>query len=101
MKFSEGGYRLRPGVSAVFPKRLYEWIASEDALTLTAIDQPEGVPCEGVLLTVRLSSPLPDVVRVQMWHHRAGAQTCPQGAIIFTAILNISRCNRWKRWWMY
>lgn len=71
MKFTDGNWLLQPGVQAHYPAEAYD--VSEESGTLT-VDAPcrkirhRGDTLQGPVLTVRLSSPLPDVIRVRIEH---------------------------------
>lgn len=77
MKFTDGYWRMRPEVTPYFPAQVYDLETSADALTIYA-------PCRRInhradtlnvaTLTVRFSSPMENVIRVQMTHFK-GART--------------------------
>ncbi|HEV2473773.1 MAG TPA: hypothetical protein VGS41_13945, partial [Chthonomonadales bacterium] len=72
MKFTDGNWMMRQGVHARYAAEVYEANVERSALLLTATTRPirhRGDTLEGPLLTVRLSSPCRDVVRVsiQRW----------------------------------
>jgi len=73
MKFTEGLWRMRPGVTPYYPVQVHEVKAEPDSLTvygatrrITHRGDTIGLP----LLTVRFSSPMPNVIRVQIYHHK-------------------------------
>ncbi|MGC8831949.1 MAG: alpha-xylosidase [Thermoproteota archaeon] len=73
MKFSEGFWRMRPGVIPHYPVQVHEVEVEPDSLTvyaatrrLTHRGDTIGLP----LLTIRFSSPMPNVIRVQIYHHK-------------------------------
>ncbi|GMA57415.1 alpha-xylosidase [Alicyclobacillus sacchari] len=71
MKFSDGNWLTRKGVSVHAPALVHEAVIEHDAITLYAPCKPihhRGATLDGPLLTIRLSSPMPDVIRVQVQH---------------------------------
>lgn len=71
MKFTDGNWMMRPGVTAYYPAQAYEVEASEKTLTVHApvsTVHNRGNTLQGPLITVRFSSPIPDVIRVQVSH---------------------------------
>jgi alpha-D-xyloside xylohydrolase len=76
MKFTNGYWQMRPGVTPHAAAHVYDVQVEEDALTLYAPTrrvEGRGDTLNIPLLTVRYSSPVENVVRVQVWHHK-GAQ---------------------------
>jgi alpha-D-xyloside xylohydrolase len=80
MKFSDGYWRTRSGVVLHSPVHVHEVKVEPDALIaygptrrLTHRGDMLGVP----MLTVRFSSPLPNVIRVQLFHHKGIQPTKP------------------------
>src|SRR5579859_910722 len=71
MKFTDGYWRLRPGVTAHYPAQAYDVEAGGDRLTIYApartIGQ-RGDTLNTALLTVELWSPLEDVIGVRLTH---------------------------------
>src|SRR5579859_4634194 len=71
MKFTDGYWRLRPGVTAHYPAQAYDIEAASDRLTIYApartIGQ-RGDTLNTALLTVELWSPLEDVIGVRLTH---------------------------------
>jgi len=71
MKFTDGNWMMRPGIKAHYAAEAYEVQDDGDALTILAPCQAirhRGDTLQGPALTVRLSSPLPGVVRVRVDH---------------------------------
>jgi alpha-D-xyloside xylohydrolase len=71
MKFSDGYWRMRSGVTAWHPVEAYDVSESHDALTIYAPTrkiETRGHTLGGPLVTIRLSSPMPDVVSVRLTH---------------------------------
>jgi alpha-D-xyloside xylohydrolase len=72
MKFTHGAWQLARGVTATPIKRLYDYRIEDGTLWIAALDRHgnEGSDrFEGLVLQVRVTSPLPDVLRVQVTHH--------------------------------
>src|SRR6476469_798515 len=73
MKFTDGYWLMRPGVRAHFPAQVHEVEIEPDALTAYGATKRlnhRGDTLEGPLVTVRFSSPLPNVIRVQIYHYK-------------------------------
>lgn len=73
MKFTDGYWKIRAGMTAYFPAQVHEIEIEPNALTVygptkklhhraDTLDQP--------VLTVRFSSPMENVLRVQIYHHK-------------------------------
>ncbi|MCW3493489.1 alpha-xylosidase [Microbacterium sp. SSM24] len=81
MKFTDGFWQLRPGVTALYAQEAYDvWesAATADGPGLvitapTAVIAKRGDTLNRPVLTVTLSSPLEGVVRVRVAHHEGGA----------------------------
>lgn len=77
MKFTDGFWQLRPGVTAVYAQEAYDiWktdaAADGEGIVITAPTQVidrRGDTLNRPVLTVTLSSPLEGVVRVRVSHH--------------------------------
>jgi alpha-D-xyloside xylohydrolase len=80
MKFTDGFWQLRPGVTALYAQEAYDiWTtdAAADGAGLvvtapTAVITRRGDTLNRPVLTVTLSSPLEGVVRVRIAHHEGG-----------------------------
>ncbi len=73
MKFTDGIWQIRPGVSAQYAAQAYDVLAGERDLTISApttVINQRGATLNRRLLTVRLTSPLPGVVGVRIENHR-------------------------------
>lgn len=80
MKFTDGFWQLRPGVTALYAQEAYdiEATTAPDGAALvvtapTAVIAKRGDVLNRPVLTVRLSSPLEGVVRVRVSHHTGRA----------------------------
>ena len=80
MKFTDGFWQLRPGVTALYAQEAYDIdqtdaAADGDGLVVTApttVIATRGDVLNRPTLTVTLSSPLEGVVRVRIAHHTGG-----------------------------
>lgn len=80
MKFSDGYWRMKPGVNAFFPVQVCHVKVEEDALTVYAAPRRIEHRWETLnipLITVRFTSPMENVIRVQVWHHRGAVPRRP------------------------
>jgi alpha-D-xyloside xylohydrolase len=71
VKFSDGYWQLRSGVSARYPTQVYDVIADSDSLTVYAPTRPirqRGDGLNQAMITVRCSSPAADVLSVSVSH---------------------------------
>lgn len=77
MKFTDGFWQLRPGVTALYAAEAYDVVATERTpdgagLVVTAptkVIESRGDTLNRPVLTVTLSSPMEGVVRVRIAHH--------------------------------
>jgi alpha-D-xyloside xylohydrolase len=83
MKFTDGYWRIRPGVQAFYPAQVYDVETGPGSLTIYAPTRRvlhRGDTLGGPLLTVELSSPMPDVIRVKLTHFSGSTSHSPQFA---------------------
>jgi alpha-D-xyloside xylohydrolase len=80
MKFTDGFWQLRPGVTALYAQEAYDILQTETVdgpglvvTAPTAVIAKRGDVLNRAVLTVTLSSPLEGVVRVRVAHHEGGA----------------------------
>jgi alpha-D-xyloside xylohydrolase len=81
MKFTDGQWILQPGVSAFYPAEVHDVATQGESLVIHAPTRPikhRGDTLGGPLLTVTLSSPMDDVVRVRLEHFVGAADRNPQ-----------------------
>ncbi len=79
MKFTDGFWHLRPGVTAAYAQEAYDITPAEDSIVVHAPARQivaRGNVLNQPLLTVTLSSPLEGVARVRVEHHQ-GVQRSP------------------------
>ena len=85
MKFSDGYWRMRSGLTVWHPVEAYDVCASVDALTIHAPTRKiehRGHTLGGPLVTIRLSSPLPDVVAVRLTHFEGEVPRKPDFGVV-------------------
>ena len=81
MKFTDGQWLLQPGVTAHYAAEARSVAAEDGKLVVHAPVRPirdRGDTLQGPLLTITLSSPLPDIVRVRIEHFTGGLARGPQ-----------------------
>jgi alpha-D-xyloside xylohydrolase len=79
MKFSDGYWMMRPGVHASYPAGVLDVVTGPDSLTVHAPTQRirhRGDLLQGPAITLTFTSPMPDVIGVELTHF-AGEQ--PKG----------------------
>lgn len=72
---------MQPGVRAFYATEVYEFTAEENALNVIVATRPvygRGSLLDGPVLTMRLSSPIPGVIRVNVTHFAGAAERSPQ-----------------------
>jgi alpha-D-xyloside xylohydrolase len=80
MKFTDGYWQYRPGVAPHFPVHVYDVEVEANALVVYGTTRRlthRGDVLNIGLLTVRFSSPAPDVIHVQMNHHKGQRPSSP------------------------
>jgi alpha-D-xyloside xylohydrolase len=73
MKFTDGFWQLRPGVTALYAQEAYDVEAGEHSLTVTAptaVIVSRGATLNRPTMTVTLTSPLPGIIGVRIEHFR-------------------------------
>lgn len=81
MKFTDGYWQMRAGVTPHFPAQVHEVEVEPDTLTVycpTRRLTHRGDVISLPLLTLRFSSPLPNVIRVQICHHQGRRPKKPE-----------------------
>ncbi len=84
MKFTNGQWLMRDGVTAAYPTSARRVTADEQRLEVLAPTFPvrhRGDLLKGPVLTVELSSPQPDVIAVQVTHFAGGHAAGPDFAV--------------------
>jgi alpha-D-xyloside xylohydrolase len=80
MKFTDGYWGFRPNVTPHFAVQVSDITVEADALIIYGSTRRlthRGDTLNTGLLTVRFSSPLPDVIRVQIYHHLGQRPSTP------------------------
>jgi alpha-D-xyloside xylohydrolase len=80
MKFNDGHWRILPGIEAIFPTSVVDVQVESDALIVTGYDravQSRWDYLDGAAVTARFSSPMPNVVRVQLTHFKGRRERLP------------------------
>ncbi len=81
MKFSNGCWLLREGTEGFFPAQAYFVDVSEKEVSICAPTHPieeRGATLEGPNLTLRITSPAPEVFRIQACHYAGVQPSSPQ-----------------------
>jgi len=97
MKFRDGYWLLRDGVRALYPAVVHRVTATDDTVTVlapTAVPQDRSQMHDLVALTIELSSPTVDVIRVRVTHHAGGRAKGPVFPIFPGEAPGVSRGGR-------
>ena len=81
MKFRNGHWLYKEGYACFSPKQVYEITREDGALELcapTSLITGRGDTLEGINLTIRVTAPMPDVIRIQTWHHLGAVRKGPE-----------------------
>lgn len=81
MKFTDGYWQIRQGNTPYYPVQVHEIETDSDSLVVYGATKRlnhRGDTLNLPLLTVRFSSPMPNVIRVQMVHHKGGKPRMPR-----------------------
>ena len=84
VKFTDGYWQLRRGVQARYPAEAYDVTAEPDALTVYAPTRritTRGDTLNEPMVTVRCTSPAPEVIAVEITHFAGGRPRFPQFAL--------------------
>ena len=84
MKFFDGNWLVKEGVTPHFAAEAYDAVVDGDRVALYCPDRPIGDRADtvdGGLLTIRLSSPFEDVLRVRISHFEGGPERGPRFAL--------------------
>ena len=80
MKFTDGFWHIRPGNTPYYASEVHKTIIESNALTVQAATkklETRGNTLDQPLLTVRYSSPMEGIIRVQLTHHKGGLPRKP------------------------
>ena len=81
MKFTDGHWLMRPGVTPAYPVEVLDVAETPEGLRVLAPTYPVQSRRDlqsGAVLTVDLTSPMPDVVGVRVTHHAGSAKKTPR-----------------------
>lgn len=81
VKFTDGNWLMLPGVQAQSPMTVYDVEASDRELTIFAPTRRihhRGATLDGAVISIKLFSPMPDVIGVRIYHHRGSKGQGPE-----------------------
>ena len=81
MKFQNGCWLLKEGFASFSPQQIYDSRIAEEEVVLcapTAVVRGRGNTIDGINLTLRVTAPMPEVIRVQVWHHKGTVKRGPE-----------------------
>lgn len=81
MKFHNGCWLFKEGYGCFSPQHVYEVRKNTDEVVLcapTSRIMHKGDTLGGINLTVRITAPMPEVIRVQTYHHKGVADRGPK-----------------------
>ncbi len=84
MKFTDGYWLLREGVTAAHPAEVLDVVESDDALEIHAPTRPirsRGDLMTGPVMTLRAHTPMPDVIGLTLTHFAGGQPRGPEFGI--------------------
>lgn len=80
MKFNNGCWLMKENCECFSPAQVYFTKVEEDAVTICAPTIPiahRGATLGGINLTIKITAPYPEVLRVQTWHHMGRQEKAP------------------------
>jgi alpha-D-xyloside xylohydrolase len=84
MKFSDGQWLTRKGFQIISPVEVHDVETDEQSLTVFGPPRPikdRSGELDTPLIEVRFSSPMPDVIKVQMFHHKGRRRLGPHFSV--------------------
>ena len=81
MKFTDGYWQMKPGNTPFYATQVHDVEFTSEAITIYAATRKiehRGDTLNSALLTVRYSSPLKNVIKVEIWHHQGGPTAKPE-----------------------
>jgi alpha-D-xyloside xylohydrolase len=96
MKFHNGRWQLLPGTQALYPTSVVDVQTEAQALVVTAFNRPvhsRNDLIDGASLTIRFSSPMPDVLRVQVTHHKGRLERQPSFDLDYSLSNSAATCG--------
>lgn len=80
MKFTNGNWLMREGVSGSFPAEVYRYDRKNSKIKLLVPTHPithRGMTLQGAVLNYELSSPMSNVIKVRIYHHKGKLNNSP------------------------
>ena len=80
MKFERGHWELLPGMEAIYPLSVTDVLLEDDALIVSGYDRVVDSRwsfLHGSIITARFTSPMPNVLRVQLTHFKGRRRRLP------------------------
>ncbi|HEX3051768.1 MAG TPA: hypothetical protein VHP83_14010, partial [Aggregatilineaceae bacterium] len=80
MKFNRGHWEILPGTEAIYPATIVDTVVEPDSIMITGYDhtiQARWNYIHGTSITARFSSPMPNVIRVQLTHFKGLREHLP------------------------
>src|SRR5215213_4268438 len=80
MKFNLGQWSLQPNTEAIFPLTVTDIHMDDESLTVSGFShqvQARWSFIHGTLITARFTSPMPNVIRVQLSHFKGRQERRP------------------------
>jgi alpha-D-xyloside xylohydrolase len=80
VKFTDGYWQMRAGLTAHFPEQVYEVDVEPDGLTVYAPTRRlthRGDTLNTPMVSVRVSSPMHNVARIEIQHHKGRRRSKP------------------------
>lgn len=87
MKFSNGCWLQREGCACFAPQEIYFSSIGEKKVTLLAPTRPilqRGDTLGGINLTLEITSPAPEILRVRTYHHKGSLKNTPSFGLELT-----------------
>lgn len=90
MKYSDGGWLLREGFEVSFAEHVYASRVEDNRLILYApfrYIEHKGMSLDGGMLTLELSSPMEDIISVELYHHKGFKNNGPDFKLNFKKVI--------------
>ncbi len=97
MKFNYGHWALLPGTEATYPITVVDVQTEGQALVVTAFNRKirnRNEMIDGTTLTARFTSPMPEVIRVQVTHHKGRKERLPAFDLDYALTNPAASCGR-------
>jgi alpha-D-xyloside xylohydrolase len=97
MKFHNGRWQLLQGTQALYPISVVDVQIESQALVVTAFNREvrsRNDLIDGARLTIRYSSPMPEVLRVQVTHHKGRQEHQPGFDLDYSLSNSNATCER-------